>query len=285
MAKTHWDALQAEFAKAHGETGISVQAWCEQQGLHYASAKRYLSVKTAKKTAKTDVRPTANSQNKVRNSGGTRALRTSGNTASDKGLEPVPPNQIETDLQRTAQKTNNKGHDDRGRFVRGEYSGNPEPVPNILPGMQLAKTHGGYAHFFPDHTVSRASTLSLTDELRLSRACAVSVLEHLNELADELTHTQDPDALARLYRLRAKAEQALDRNIARIESLERSLSALRVDEVRIPHIIEDTQRLKAAANKLAAETQRLETEGGSDTTALGEILWTLQGQGSGGMMT
>ena len=79
---------------------------------------------------------------------------------------------------------------------------------------------------------------------------------------DLVTASEMTDRIA-LYDKILKAEQALDRNIQRIESIERTLSALRIDEVSVPKIEEDTRRIRAAARKLTAETDRLEKDGGS----------------------
>lgn len=54
MAKTDWAALQAEFTRAHMRTGISAQQWCEEKGIKYASARRYIKphqIKAAQKEA------------------------------------------------------------------------------------------------------------------------------------------------------------------------------------------------------------------------------------------
>lgn len=42
MSKPDWKGLQSQFAAAHASTGISPKDWCEQQGLNYDSARRYI---------------------------------------------------------------------------------------------------------------------------------------------------------------------------------------------------------------------------------------------------
>lgn len=88
-----------------------------------------------------------------------------------------------------------------------------------------------------------------------------------------------------LYDKILKAEQALDRNIQRIESIERTLSALRIDEVSVPKIEEDTRRIRAATRKLTAEADRLEKDGDADITPVAEVAAELQGMGTGGLMS
>jgi hypothetical protein len=50
MSKPDWKELQSQFAAAHASTGISPKEWCEQQGLNYDSARRYIK-KPAQKNA------------------------------------------------------------------------------------------------------------------------------------------------------------------------------------------------------------------------------------------
>lgn len=65
MSKPDWRALQSQFAAAHASTGISPKAWCEQEGLNYSSARRYIK-KPVKKTAQKSSKGTAqkSAQNK-----------------------------------------------------------------------------------------------------------------------------------------------------------------------------------------------------------------------------
>ncbi len=91
------------------------------------------------------------------------------------------------------------------------------------------------------------------------------------------------DRLA-LYEKLLKAEQALDRNIQRIESIERTLSAMRIDEVTGPKIEADTKRIEAATRKLKAEAERLEKDGGSEEMPISEMVLTLQNMGTEGLM-
>ncbi|CAD6037017.1 terminase small subunit [Escherichia coli] len=57
MAKTDWGALQSQFAAAHASTGVKLKDWCEQQGLVYETARRY--IKKPPKNAQTEMRKSA----------------------------------------------------------------------------------------------------------------------------------------------------------------------------------------------------------------------------------
>lgn len=65
MAKPDWGALQNQFLADHAKNGISPKEWCEEQGLNYASARRYIkkpAAQSAQKTAQKKLR-SAHAQN------------------------------------------------------------------------------------------------------------------------------------------------------------------------------------------------------------------------------
>ena len=153
------------------------------------------------------------------------------------------------------------------------------------PATARRKTHGGYAKFLDaEELFDQARELQLRDELDFTRARVISVTKLLRGLQQDLVTASEMTDRIALYDKILKAEQALDRNIQRIESIERTLSALRIDEVSVPKIEEDTRRIRAAARKLTAEADRLEKDyGGSESTPVSEMVPSLQGAwGPGG---
>lgn len=287
MAKTNWDQVAAQYAAAQAKTGISAKDWCDKLGINYQSARRYLksrgqssgqpdTFQAAAQSAQKKVRKTA--QNGKSAHSPTNAQK----RKSDKALRKSGDEQQTT----TSEARENKGRDELGRFVAGEYQGNPNPPSNIKPGMQIAKTHGGYAQFFDDKSAfDGVDELGLRDELRLCRARVISVTKALNDLAALLDSTTAPDEKATIYSQMLKAETAMERNICRVESIERTLSSLRIDDVTVPKVIADTDRIKAATRKLEAEASKLEREQGGDTTEIGEMVADLQDMGTGGLMS
>ncbi|WP_421174117.1 terminase [Aeromonas enteropelogenes] len=311
MAKHDWDKLQQAFSEEHGRTGISVKAWCEKVGLNPNSARRYLKTqgqspaqpkksRVAAQTAQSSAQKTAQFKPKLRSSRSAQTAQCANSEVSEaqsqQGIE-------EEEASQTAQPQNCadpetkrnmvSGRDCAGRFIDGHSvsagnAGNPEPSPDtrIKPGMQLAKTHGGYAKYLDDdEAVADAKQMKLRDELILARTRAISVTKRLPQMRDDLERCDDVEQRIRLYEGIIAAEQALDRNIARIESIERSLSAIRIDDVREPHIAEDQLRVRAAARKLTAEADRLEKDGGSEATPTSEMVSELQSMGTGGLMS
>ncbi|MGU5727609.1 terminase [Aeromonas jandaei] len=290
MAKTDWAQLNAEFLQEHEATGISAAAWCESRGLNYNSARRYLKSRgqspaqpeksrVAAQPAQSEVRKTAQSAQSAQpkgNEGKTKRGEGRGEKSSSSAQSQLEPDQT----------SKNKGRDGAGRFVRGEYEGNPNPPANIKPGMQIAKTHGGYAQFLEaDELFDQAEELNLQDELIFTRARVISVTKTLKNLQQDLLDATEMTDRIALYDKILKAEQALDRNIQRIESIERTLSSIRIDEVTGPKIEADTKRIEAATRKLTAEADRLEKDGGSDTTPVSEMVSELHDMGTGGLMS
>lgn len=92
------------------------------------------------------------------------------------------------------------------------------------------------------------------------------------------------EARIELYDKLLKAESALDRNIGRIESIENSLSKLRLDAINGPRLTADMYRIKAATSKLKAETQKLTSEGKGVTTPLSEAVKEVRDSGQDGLL-
>lgn len=296
MAKTDWAQLNAEFLQEHEATGISAAAWCESRGLNYNSARRYLKSRgqspaqpeksrVAAQPAQSEVRKTAQSAQSAqpkgnegkakRGEGGGERSSSSTQTPDDSGQNPK----------------RKSGRQPDGRFGVGNREsvgnpGNPSPVAKWKPGDRPALTHGGYAQFLDSPELfDQAEELRLRDELIFTRARVISVTKTLKNLHQDLLDATEMTDRIGLYDKILKAEQALDRNIQRIESIERTLSAIRIDEVTGPKIEADTKRIKAATRKLTAEADRLEKDGGSETTPVSEMVSELHDMGTGGLMS
>ena len=296
MAKTDWAQLNAEFLQEHEATGISAKDWCDSRGLNYNSARRYLKSRgqspaqpeksrVAAQSAQSEVRKTAQSAQSAqpmgnegkakRGEGGGERSSSSTQPTGDSGQNPK----------------RKSGRQPDGRFGIGNREsvgnpGNPSPVAKWKPGDRPALTHGGYAQFLEaDELFDQAEELKLRDELIFTRARVISVTKTLKNLQQDLLDATEMTDRIALYDKILKAEQALDRNIQRIESIERTLSAIRIDEVTGPKIEADTKRIEAATRKLKAEADRLEKDGGSESTPVSDMVAELQGIGTGGLMS
>ena len=171
---SNWLELQAEFAKAHAETGIKVKEWCESKGLKYSSARRYIKITKTKAKIKTQVKAKAMAENK--NSG--------------------------------------------------------------------ALKHGGYSKYFNTDITTLVSGTDLTDELELCRSRIHLVVCTIEEIQRRLEQKPrvEAEVAASLFDSLLKADIALDRNIARVESITKTLSSIRLDNLNEHKIIADTTR-------------------------------------------
>lgn len=287
MAKTDWAAVAAMYERDREKTGISAKDWCDARGINYASARRYLKSRGQSSDESATFQAAAQSaQKKVRKSAQNRKSAQPEGNAQKRKSEKTLRKSGDEDTPAADEIAENKGRDAAGRFVAGEYEGNPNPPANIKPGMQLAKTHGGYARFFDDQEPFQAADeMMLMDELRLCRARVVSVTKTMNEIAKLLMVAESVESKAELYGQMLKAEQAMERNICRVESITKTLSSLRIDDVTVPKVIADTERIKAATRKLEAEANKLERDEGGDATPISEMVADLQDIGTGGLMS
>ena len=287
MAKTNWEQVAAQYAAAHAKTGISAKDWCDKLGINYQSARRYLKSRGQSPEQSDTFQAAAEiAQKKLRKPTKNCAIAQTATNAQKRKSSKALRKDGGEPKSGSDETGENKGRDESGRFVAGEYQGNPNPPSNIKPGMQIAKTHGGYAQYFSDQSAfDGVDELGLRDELRLCRARVISVTKALNDLALLLDSATAPDEKATLYGQILRADEALQRNISRVESIEKTLSSLRIDDVTVPKVIADTERIKAATRKLEAEANKLERDQGGDTTELGEMVADLQDMGTSGLMS
>lgn len=304
MAKTDWEAAAKLFAIENERSGISAKDWCEQNGLNYQSARRYLktraqsaatsktsrvqassSRKTQKKTAQIAQKPVrkTNAQNKPAQINGCASAQSEGDFDDD----------IEVDVKSPeSDKPEYNGRDDNGRFTKGN-PGNPNPSYSFPEGHQINRKHSGYAKYFDEPEVfDDVDELSIIDEIRFVRARIIVCTKSLNEIRRDLERVETLSERVSLYESLVRAEQALDRNIARVESLTRTLSGLQLDKSKLrlddamePKIVADTEKSRSQKRKLDAETAKIERDQGGDATPLDEILDDLQEMGTGGLMS
>ncbi|EOI7349029.1 terminase [Yersinia enterocolitica] len=285
MAKHDWEALQAAFLADNAATGITAQQWCEQHGLNYQSARRYIKPRAAQSAQKKPRRTAHNAQSdataqQCANSDDAEEeeQKLSSDTDDDCDPEPEP-----------AEKPNS-GRSGNGQFTKGNRhsegnAGNPNPVGAFTPGNQVARKHGAYARYLnADDLFEAAADSDLHDELIFTRARALSVTKTMRKIHEDLAAAESVEARIELYDKLLKAESALDRNIGRIESIENSLSKLRLDAINGPRLTADMYRIKAATSKLKAETQKLTSEGKGVTTPLSEAVKEVRDSGQDGLL-
>ncbi|HDV7159099.1 TPA: terminase [Yersinia enterocolitica] len=285
MAKHDWEALQAAFLADNAATGITAQQWCEQHGLNYQSARRYIKPRAAQSAQKKPRRTAHNAQSdataqQCANSDDVEEeeQKLSSDTGDDRDPESEPTEKP------------NSGRSGNGQFTKGNRhsegnASNPNPVGAFTPGNQAARKHGAYARYLnADDLFEAAADSDLHDELIFTRARALSVTKTMRKIHEDLVAAESVEARIELYDKLLKAESALDRNIGRIESIENSLSKLKLDAINGPRLKADTYRIKAATSKLEAETQKLTSEGKGVTTPLSEAVKEVRDSGQDGLL-
>lgn len=282
-----WAELQAQFIREHTVSGISAKAWCEQQGLNYQTARRHIRWRIAQ-TAQSDAQSAQSAQSKVRTIAHSeidaQPAVNEAKTKEGEGREGKSSSSSHTSGG-SGQNPNTNGRDSGGRFIEGN-PGNPNPPNQWRPGDRPALTHGGYAQFLDaPELFDQAEALRLRDELIFTRARVIFVTKTLKVLQQDLaTATEITDRIA-LYDKLLRTENALEWNIQRIESIERTLSGLRIEQVNGPRIEAEAKRIEASTRKLNVETSLLEKTGGSEDTPVSELITEIQGMETEGLMS
>ncbi|HIF9180956.1 TPA: hypothetical protein ACX6QL_002016 [Photobacterium damselae] len=268
MAKD-WKHLQRRFLIDNDKTGITAKDWCEQQGLNYQSARRYIKVRTAQKNSAQSAQK--NTHNKTVRKGDKASQQ-----ANDKSINE----------KRDSENKNRHGRDRKGRFTEGNPGNTNIPTNAFEIGNQYSRKHGGYARRFDDCSLfDDAAEMSLQEELILCRARALSCIDTMKLIRTDIKNATSVEQRIELYNAIASTEQALDKNVIRIESITKTLSSIRIDDVNEHKIIADTSRIEAATNKLNLESDKLAKDGKGSITPISEMIYELQEMGSDGLMS
>ena len=226
MAANHnWEELLKQYSIDYESEPVSPGEWCERIGIPYTSAKRYITVKAAK-------------------------------------------NQIALRNSQAKKRTPKPGRDEKGHFLKGHQipecvNQNLDNLTPFQPGNQAARTHGGYSRLIraEDLAIGDESELDgLIAERRMFRARIASALRTIQECEAKL---EDPDVIADkeqlviINRLIAAANKAIDKSAVRVESLTKTISSIRIDDVNVPRLAADKEKIIAQTDKLKAETEKL----------------------------
>ncbi|EER6665899.1 terminase [Escherichia coli] len=277
MAKLDWKKLEQAFRREHARTGIKLQDWCRQNNISYGTARRYIKLrknlprnseesaqKNAQKSAQIDDQKSAQ-KNAHESDGEASYDEASGDDGSDEQCAKNCANSAKT--------------------KRNSRSGNPHPVARFSDRNTHAVRHRGYAKYLEaDNLMDDASDMVLFDELVFTRARALSVTGTLKKMFADLKEAADVETRVALYDKILKAEQALDRNIARIESIERSLLTLDVLAETAPKLRADRERINAARDKLRAETDILTSQRRGVVTPVSDIVSSLHEMSNSGRL-
>ena len=224
-ANYDWEELLKQYSIDYESEPVSPGEWCARIGISYSSAKRYITVKAAK-------------------------------------------NQIALRNSQAKKRTPKPGRDEKGHFLKGHQipecvNQNLDNLTPFQPGNQAARTHGGYSRLIraEDLAIGDESELDgLIAERRMFRARIASALRTIQEAEDELEQPgtkDDPERLIAINRLIAAANKAIDKSAVRVESLTKTISSIRIDDVNVPRLAADKEKIIAQTDKLKAETEKL----------------------------
>ena len=226
MAVLHdWDALLKQYSIDYEAEPVSPAEWCSRIGLPYSSAKRYITVKAAK--------------NEI-------ALRNS----------------------QAKKRTPKPGRDEKGHFLKGHQipecvNQNLDNLTPFQPGNQASRKHGGYSKLIraEDLAIGDESELDgLIAERRLFRARIASALRTIQECEAKLEDPEiiaDKEQLVIINRLISGANKAIEVSAIRVESITKTISSLRIDDVNVPRLAADKEKIIAQTDKLRAQTDKL----------------------------
>jgi len=100
-------------------------------------------------------------------------------------------------------------------------------------GSQNALKHGGYSKFFYNDYGQEVEAITEEDELRLCKSRIHNVLTEALLIYGELEKKHSVDIAIKLYDSFLLADQAIDRNLSRIEQITRKKSAERIANQRV----------------------------------------------------
>lgn len=133
-----------------------------------------------------------------------------------------------------------------------------------------ALKHGGYSKYFNKDITTLVDGTDLTDELELCRSrihLVICTIEEIQRRLDSKTDKPSTEVASSLFESLLKADIALDRNIARVESITKTLSSIKIDSLQQHKIAADTKRsveiTKATvinAKKSIAQTELVELQ-------------------------
>ena len=129
-------------------------------------------------------------------------------------------------------------------------------------GNKNRLVHGGYSKYFQGDVGELVEATTLSDELDLCRSRIHLVIKAIEDIQKQLDANPPIELATSLFESLFKADNALDRNIARVESIEKTMSAIELDKLNQHKIVADTDRsIKIAkATVVKSKKDAIQTE-------------------------
>lgn len=213
MARVNWQALQIEYVKAYAKTGVSVQEWCRKKGLNFATAKRYIK--------KPDT------------------LFNGNKNCETQDINCETENQDKSVSYEENCETN------------CETAKTAKPIKKVTGRPPI---HSGYARYFKDDsTFEQVVDFGLKDEIDLMRQRAVAAIQSIEQFKADLQTAVDKKERLALLELIESAENALDRAVGRVQSLNSADASIQLMLETIEYRKAQTKETLLKADKLAQE--------------------------------
>lgn len=253
MARKNWNALQIEYIKSYAKTGVSVMEWCRKKGLNFATAKRYI-----KKPETAFAQLEESKQSNIRAKA--EISPKEAETAKSENVSEVI--DIKDDL---AEKCESNCEN------QSETAKPAAKLSRFSPELQSQRRikHGGYARYFKDKSAFDAVVdFSLKDEIDLMRQRAIASIENIEKFTDDLKRCTTADDKEVTYKLIDAAQNALDRAVARIESLSRTNNDIDL-------VLETIELRKAQTKETLLKADKLAQELGARAASKHKVEYTM----------
>lgn len=275
MAKRDWKALKKEYAAAFEQTGISVKAWCVEKGINYNSARRYIQV----------IISDAENSDQCANSDDSAQV----GTASDSSKRSEAQEEQEAETEGTPGKSKGKGkkrevitksdqvisefsdHIEKGgtnaqfleRMLNIDKGAGRQASGQFATGNKFSAKHNAYAQRLNNPDVMfDAKNSDIDHEIEFGRARVMIAMDMYHKIGEELTKEGLATAdKARLFELYKDTDVAVDRNMARVESLLRTKVQVRKTELESDRIAQESAGLGTAIADIVKEIQDMDSNG------------------------
>lgn len=238
MAKTpriDWTKAKEQWAKDHAKTGISPSEWCAKNHLPYSTAKRHITLKTAKEFA-----PNSQKAANIRNKAPSQAAKTD-KTAKTANTTSPPPIQHDV-IQSKPTKQPKQKVKDKGGAPRGN---------------QNARKHGFYSRFVRADLLLETDEVSSEMQLSAIRALEIETweareqyradLEKIKaEIADQCRAPteEEYDRMTSIGRSLDSCDSKIAGLIGRADNMVNNADNRLTNRVSRERVVADTKRIK-----------------------------------------
>lgn len=261
MARNNWNALQIEYIKSYAKTGVSVMEWCRKKGLNFATAKRYIKKPETAFAQLDEIQKDDNREVKAIK----KAVKNNANKIAElevvESKEDLEENcEINCEIAKQTAKSANVANETAKKTAK------------VLEGRPII--HGGYARFFKDKSAFDVVVdFSLKDEIDLMRQRAISSIESIEKFTADLERCKTVEDKEIVHKLIHSAQNALDRAVARIESLNHTNN-------NIALTLETIELRKAQTKETLLKADKLAQELGAKAASKHKVEYTMDFTGS-----